>query len=266
MAVDLNKPVENPRLKELLKQRANTPADSQMGVLNQIAEEFAMRANLLAVVQFSGAPIQHNPDGTAVFPEGAQIGFPCLSLKDGEPIQPFFTDWEELRKWEPFKTGDVSTNVMPFEQIYAMASGNKGSIVINPFGDPILIPFDMLDHISKVKESQKPTVEQKVVQKDTRIQIGQPKDYPQEMVDSISTYAKTVSEIEALWLFLMMKEGEKSFLIVVDAQGDPRRFFQNIANEAVPYLPKGMFIDMVPANEGFGKEVSADAEPFYRKG
>ena len=49
MDVDLNKPVENPKLKELLKQRAVTPQAEQVPLLNLIAEEFAMNANLLAV-------------------------------------------------------------------------------------------------------------------------------------------------------------------------------------------------------------------------
>ena len=95
--------------------------------------------------------------------------------------------------------------------------------------------------------------------------LGEPREYPKEMVEAISAYAKDVSAIKAIWLKLMIKEGEQSFLLIVDAEGDVRSLFQGIANVAVKHLPKGMYIDMVPANEEFGKS-AATGEPFYERG
>jgi hypothetical protein len=88
MIPDLNQPVENPKLKALLNKRATAPQEAQLDVVNEIAEEIAMNAHFLAVVNFGGSPVQNNSDGTALFPEGATMSFPGLSLKDGSSCLP----------------------------------------------------------------------------------------------------------------------------------------------------------------------------------
>lgn len=265
MDVDLNKPVENPKLKELLKQRAVTPQAEQVPLLNLIAEEFAMNANLLAVVDLSEASIEPKGEGKGEIKGGSNISFPMLGLKDGTAIQPFFTDWEELRKWETFKEGDVKTMVMSFEDVYSILANNKYNLVINPFGDALLLPFSMVEQFKSVKESMTAThIEQNIVKKDTKVMLGEPKDYPRQMTDAICKYAKNVKDINAIWLKLMMKDEEQSFLLVVDAKGDPRTYFQDIANAGIPYLPKGMYIDLVPITQEFGIK-AATGEPFYKR-
>lgn len=265
MGVDVNKPVENPYLKELLKKRLTAPAEQQLDLLNQIAHEMATNANFLAVADFGGAPVQHNPDGTAQFPAGATVSFPMLSKPDdGTPVQPLFTDWEELRRWDPYKSGDVNTIILTFDDIYSMMSRDKTAVVINPFGQGAMFPFDMLDQIKKAKDRNTANVQHQVVRKDTRVMLGEPKEYPQQMVDSVRRYAENAIEINAIWLKLMMKEGEQSFLLIVDAIGDAKSCFPNIANAAVPFLPKGMYIDMVPFDSEFGKS-AATGEPFFKR-
>ena len=266
MALDLNKPVENPKLKELLKQRAVTPQAEQMPLLNLIAEEFAMNSTLLAVIDLSEATMEQKGEGKSEIKGGSNISFPMLGLKDGTPLQPFFTDWEELRKWEPFKEGDVETMVMRFEDVYSLLANTKYSLVINPFGDAMMLPFSMVEQFKSVKESrsQATHIEQKRVAKDTRVMLGEPKDYPRQMTDAIIRHAEGIEAINAIWLKLMVKDGEQSFLLVVDAEGDPRTYFQDIANAGIPYLPKGMYIDLVPITQQFGIK-AATGEPFYKR-
>ena len=265
MGIDAFAPVENPKLKELLNKRANAEQQDKLMYLNQIADEVAHNARLIVIIEINNANIQSNSDGTATIPKGADISFPGINLKDGRFLQPLFTDWDELRKWEPFKDCDVSTVIMSFEDIYTLVSRDRGTVVINPFGDAVVFPFDMLARIKEVKEAQNIQVSQQVVQQDTKVTLGEPKEYPRQMVDAIIEYAKGEGAISALWLQLMKKDGEDSFLIVVDAEEDPRSYFQNIAQAAVPHLPKGMFIDMVPATSNFGRGIAEEVEPFYRK-
>lgn len=59
MIPDLNQPVENPKLKALLNKRATAPQEAQLDVVNEIAEEIAMNAHFLAVVNFGGSPVQN---------------------------------------------------------------------------------------------------------------------------------------------------------------------------------------------------------------
>ena len=265
MEVDVNKPVENPYLKELLEKRLTVPQEEQLNILNQIAHEMATKATFLAVVSIDKSSVQHNPDGTAVFTQGTEISFPMLSNpNDGSAVQPVFTDWEELRNWDPFKTGDVDTVILTFDDIYSMMSRDKTTICVNPFGKGAMFPFDMLDQIKKAKDLHASGVSQQVVKKDTKVLLGDPQNYPQQMVDAVKRYAEEAIEINAIWLKLMEKEGEQSFLLVVDAIGDARSCFPNIANAAVPFLPKGMYLDMVPFESEFGQN-AATGEPFFRR-
>ena len=186
-------------------------------------------------------------------------------MPDGSgPVQPVFTDWEELRKMDDGKDGNTDGLILDLDDIYSLVSRDKLPVVINPFGDALLLTFDMLDQIKKVKDANTAGIQHKVVGEDTRVMLGNPKEYPQQMVDSIKRYAENETDIKALWLKLMVKDGEKSFLIVVDAEGDARKYFPNIANSAMPYIPKGMFIDMVPYGDEFSKD-AANGEPFFKR-
>ena len=162
------------------------------------------------------------------------------------------------------KDGNTDGLILDLDDIHSLVSRDKTPIVINPFGDALLFTFDMLDQIKKVKDANTAGVQHQVVQKDTKVKLGEPKEYPQQMVDSIKRYAENEIEINALWLKLMVKDGEQSFLIVVDAEGDARKYFPNIANSAMPYIPKGMFIDFVPYDSEFGKS-AATGEPFFKR-
>ena len=265
MGPDVNKPVENPYLKSLLAKRKTAPEEDQMKLLNQIAHEMATNAYFLALVHIDKSAVTHNDDGTAVFNKGSEISFLLLGIPDGSgAVQPVFTDWEELRKMDPCKDGDKDGLILNLDDIHSLVSRDKLPVVINPFGDALVLTFDMLDQIKKVKDANTAGIQHKVVGEDTRVMLGNPKEYPQQMVDSIKRYAENEIEINALWLKLMVKDGEKSFLIVVDAEGDARKYFPNIANSAMPYIPKGMFIDMIPYGDEFSKD-AANGEPFFKR-
>lgn len=264
MAVDVNRPVENPVLKGLLSDLSKASQEKKLDIFNKVAEEVAFNAHFLLVADLGGAPLRHNDDGTAVFSRGAQIKFPMLTAQGGEKFLPLFTDWDELRKWESFSTGDVSTIVVSFDDIYAMASKEKGPVVINPFGDVLTLPFDMLSRIKTLKDIKMTGVSPQIVKEQTPVKLGEPADYPRRMTDSIIAHAKRVKAIEAIWLKLMEKNGELSYLLVVDAKGDARQYFKGIADAAVPFLPSGMFVDMVPYTDRFGKS-AATGDPFYRR-
>lgn len=264
MRPDVNTPIENPKLKALLNKKANTPETEQLDVLNEIFEEIAMNAYFLAVVDFGGTPIKNNPDGTKTLLKDTTISFAGLNLSNGTSWIPIFTDWEELRKWEPYKSGDVSTLIMSFDDVYSVAKGNSGNIVVNPFGDFLMMPSNLLNHIKQHKDAVTGKVQEQVIQKETKVRIGVPRDFPKQMTDAICAYVKNVKAINAIWLKLMMKGDEQSFLLAVDADGDARNYFQGIADAAKPHLPKCMYLDMVPNNTELGTTASS-GEPFYKR-
>jgi hypothetical protein len=62
----------------------------------------------------------------------------------------------------------------------------------------------------------------------------------------------------------MIKDGEQSYLLIVDHTGNPDAVFKGIADAAVPHIHNGMYVDMMEYNSPTGKN-AARGNPIYRK-
>lgn len=156
---DINKPIENPVLKELMKQvlickRTNAPREQSIEVFNKMTKEMVMNARFLVVAEIDKSTLEHTSDGKVIFTKNTRISFPALENSDGSFMQPVFTDWDELRKWEPFREGAVDTITMSFDDVFAVIGSKRDNLIINPFGeDVVLFPFDMIAHFKMKKDA-----------------------------------------------------------------------------------------------------------------
>lgn len=267
MKVDVNKPLENPKLKELFKKlRAAKDEDGYVEVINELAEEIAMNAYFLSVISLSEEAEKQN-DGTSVFKKDTTISFPLLTNQENKPFYPAFIDWEELYKWEEMKKEDLKTMILNFDDYIKMIIDDNGGegMVINPFSDNFILDKDILKKWRMVKEAKLSGKTSYTVEEDTKVLIGTPKDYPTEMVEKISEYAKTEKRINSLWLRWMVKNGEGSYLLIADFKGDKDEIFSEIAKVATPFLKSGIYLDMLPYSDSFVKNVTKDEKPFYKK-
>ena len=281
MAFDINKPVENPALSELLRKRAECiEAKDQPGyseVMGQISEELCMRSRLLALVQFSDRPT-NNGDGTATFEKGTTVGFVLLSESNGAAWQPVFTDWEELFKWPHLKEEETppQTLILDFDQLSGMlgASENVMGFVVNPFTDNLLVPREIIASWAKTKEQilSAPKTETHIVKggidilkKDTKVRIGDPAEYPQELVDALTECALADGSITRLWLRQVQFEGrEPEYLVAAEAEKEEQALFDAIGAAARGHLG-GMTVVVVGASSELGRKSSEDCEPFFSR-
>ena len=74
-----------------------------------------------------------------------------------------------------------------------------------------------------------------------------------------------VKEIKSIWLKLMIRNEEQSYLLVVDFAGDRKKIFSGLADAARDYLPSRMYIDIVPYNDDFGRKAAENSKPFYQR-
>lgn len=260
--IDVNKPVTNPSLVNAMnKMRELNTKESQDDVINEV-----MNAHLIAPVSIS--PVPETPTGIneTVLKEKTTIGFTMIENTENQNFFLAFTDWDELGKWN--KTEGQQTLIVRFNDLATMVlNEDKGSdgFVINPFTQNLTFNKTMVSALHKEAERCKNGgVVEQVVEKETPVQLGQPKNYPKEMTDAISSYLKKQSSVKAAYLQLMIREGQQSYLIIVDFDGDRRKIFDGIGEAAMKYL-NGMYIDLVPFNSGFGKRASTNVEPFYKK-
>lgn len=262
MQPDINQPIENPKLKDLISDLRKADNAHFAAVNEAIAEEIAMNAFMLAVMNTDGAGIENNNDGTATIKKDTVLSFEFLADGKGRTFLPVFTDWDELRKWDKYKDSFVQTLVLSFDDMSAITAGKNG-IAVNPFSDNYVISAENVLSMKRHKEVLTKGFSEEVVKKDTKVQIGDPADYPAEMAEAIRRYAEKNKGIRAIWLKLMIKEGEKSYLLIVDADDAPA-CFNGIGEAANPYIGKGMFLDMVPYNSEFGRKAAA-GKPFYKR-
>ncbi|MBE6128117.1 MAG: enhanced serine sensitivity protein SseB [Erysipelotrichaceae bacterium] len=255
-------PLTNPRLRELLDARKeNSLNDSALqNVMNQIAEEVVERAKFLAVIQMDDSAVTHNEDGTATFNQGSTITVCTLSTSDGKVFFPAFTDWDAIAK-SPYAKTEPKTLVVSFDDYWAMVKDTDAGMVINPGCDDLLFTKETLRRFHEVSEMKKNGVIEHTVEKDTPVQIGDPAENPKKLKDALRACAEHYREIRTMWLKLMVKEGEKSWLLIVDHKGERKPLFEALAKAARPHL-ENMYIDMVSYSDPFGKK-AADDNPFY---
>ena len=265
MRPDVNKPVENPKLSSLFLELKSADDSRRPQIREAIAEELALNAYLLAVIHMDENNSVHKDDGTFELKKGATIEFEMLKAGDTF-FMPVFTDWNELLKCEEYqkryKEYSLQTLIVSFDDMAAITAGQKG-IAVNPFSDNLAIgPQDVM-HIKNHKDLVTKGSTEVTMAEDTTVQIGDPANYPTEMVEAIKKYAKKNKAINAIWLKLMTRDGEQSFLAIVDFVGDRKAVFGGIAEAARPFF-NGMYLDMVPYADNFGQQ-AAKGDPFDKR-
>lgn len=263
---EINKPIMNPTLvcaanhffQELRSKKATK-------VLEENMFKEIYHAKYLMPMDASKLNMENKntEDGTRVIKEDSIIQFPLVTNKEEKNFYPFFTDWNEFKRFD--KDLKYSGNIVGFEEFKAFIEQADG-ITINPYGVNIILTKDMIENIDEVANGlpQKIVVKEQVAKKDTKVLLGEPAEYPNAMIDAICKYLKTNKKINAAYLRLMIKDDEQSYLIVVDFTGDMNEVFSKIANVGTPFS-NGKYLDFVPLSSDFGRDAVKDVVPFYKK-
>jgi quinol monooxygenase YgiN len=256
--VDVNRPVENPSFVMAMNELLATPSPaSEAAFLEELR-----KAHFLAPVAITPQPQPADETGKTTLQESTTIAFQMITNDAQQNFFLLFTDWEELRKWrnEPHQ----QTLIVTFEDLSAMILHEKDTssgLVLNPYGQNLLLEKDRIALLSGKAVARPYTVKQ-----ETKVLLGEPKDYPHALVEAMKQHMKTVKEVKKAYLLLMVKDDEQSFLVVVDFRGDRKRIFDGIGSVAVPLLGKGQFLDMVPAEDKLGQDAIRGKKPFYSRG
>lgn len=269
--VDVNKPLENPRLKALFAARRGAQSREEMaGIMEELAAEIVENSHFLSVVQFSQEP-EPTEKGQAVFRKDSQMSFPMLAARDGKAFYPAFIDWEELSRWEgleAFLKGEPPrTLILSFDDYAAMilSSGGADGLAINPFSDNLIIERETLARWKEKKELNKTGHTEHRVEKGASVRLGEPKEAPQALLDALASHAKKERGVQKLWLRLMEQSDVFNWLLVVQFRGERQKIFDALGAAALPHL-MGKYLDIVSVEETFGQTAVGGVKPFYQKG
>lgn len=258
---DLSRPIYNGRIKGLMRQASLATSDELM---NLIYEEFAMNTRMIGVILLSEEP-QADENGMARFKEGTTMQLPLLTAPDGSKFYPVFTDMQECEKWHEIL--EPKTMLVNFDEIYSIIKGNPDTngVVINPFGENMMVDEKLLDHLKERKQNLSQQVVKEHINADTKVSVADLAEFPVEMAKAITEVLEKEPTVKKGWLRLMKKEEEISYLFVVDMEGAEvqQSLFEKVAKAAQPHL-KGIGIGMITCQEELGKQAVENVAAFYQ--
>lgn len=106
--------------------------------------------------------------------EGSSISIISIAENNNNKYLMAFTDWDELRKWNSNKSQQTLVFTCDdYKSIMKQTELKYQGVVINPYGENLVITLPMLENIGKSKH---------ILAKGEKVMIGEPSDYPTEMV------------------------------------------------------------------------------------
>lgn len=204
-------------------------------------------------------------EGRRVLDTGAKVSIENWTRQDGSPVIPFFTSLDALQRAIE-KPG--SYLALPARALFEITRG--AALVLNPnldYGKE----FSPDEVAALLTAGVTQTAEQRVVQQETKVLLGQPKNYPQQMVNALSAFLRQRSQVKAAYVLLMHdpSKDEKPHLVVgVHADGDIERLFPEIGTVAGDSAPAGETVDLfrvVPGDKGLSEYFVSSVRPFYQR-
>lgn len=240
--------------KELINSINVMKEEKTLEAQNKVITE-VLKAKFLCPVILESAP---KGGGRIDINKDTKIQFSIIKTTDGKNYLIAFTSDEEVHKWQ---TNKVQQSIIYTFEDYAMIATNNENLegfIIDPKGCNLVFTKEM------IKEIKASITRESVVEKDTQVELGIPKDYPTELVDKLKDLFANISDIKRAYLQLMVKDEAMSYLVLVDADGKEKEHFNTIASAAIPFL-KGMPLNLAPLNTEFGQKAIENFEPFYVK-
>ncbi len=203
-------------------------------------------------------------NGRTIMEQSTQVQFRLLENVKNEKYFGVFTDVDELYKWNNTQSSNkVVTDFDSLAQMVMDPSADVLGFVINPFGKSVTFPKNMVISIKQQKDFMNSKANN--IEPGTPIQLGEPKEYPIDLMAALINHFSTEQLVNAAYLRMMEQNGKKSYLIVVDFVGNMETTFDAISEVAKPYIDDEIQLSMMPYSMEFGKNAVKGVEPFYRK-
>lgn len=252
--------VKNPELLQaIIKMQEDNSKENVDAMINAV-----MNAKLILPAKVMPTAQARTKNGQTIMGQATQVQFRLLENQNKEKYFGVFTDTDELYKWKGTQAAQkVVTN---FDSVAQMLMDPKADIcgfVINPFGKSVTFPKEMVVSLKQQRDYVK--MNKQKIEPGTKIQLGEPKEYPIDLMAALINHFSTEENVNAAYLRMMEQNGNKSYLIVVDFYGNMEQTFEAIGRVAKPYLDSEIQISMIPYSMEFAQNAVNGIEPFYKK-
>lgn len=248
--MDINKPITNPNLVNVIKEikRGNKK--------EKLFWEEMFKAKFLCPIDMELEKTSKKENQKIILEKETSIALLSIDNEQGEHFLMAFTDWDELKKLN--QNENQQTLILTYEDYQGIIIKNNSvykGMVINPFGENIVLNRQILSHTRKNEQT---------IQKGESVMLGMPKEYPVDMVNKLKRYFVTTQNVDKAYLLWMVRGKEAGYLLVLDSKMPPRQLFPLIGQVCQPFL-NGNLLDMVLAHSGLGKNAIEGQTPFFEK-
>lgn len=214
------------------------------------------------VIGHADSPVRGD---TITIAAGDTLSLANWTRDDGQPYIPFFTSLEALQQ-----SVSGETSYLSFKTRELFDSTRGSHLVLNPgqdFGKEFL-PVE-IDNLLDLGTSA--PVEARVHRAGTPVKLGEPKDYPVELVEGLTRLFGRHGAIHRAYIALMQDSSlDESFSLLVglelDAELDLERI--GLGHICAEYAPAGMPVDLMimrPDDDGPSRYFREETEPFYER-
>lgn len=261
----INEKLEPQELHKLITSRRSTAEDdtaAQNKLMDAIATEIVMKAKFVCAVNISPKPTEES-DGTYKLDDKAKISFMLLENEKFGKIFPVFTDESELEKCGAFS--NYYTIITDFDYISGVIAdgGVCEGMMINPFDDNMFISRNAVSKWREKKQILQTGRANHLVTGNTPVDVYTPNPYPLQLSNKLCEIAKDLPEVNALWLRGITLNGDKGYLLVINAL-QPDRFYDIFGVAGKDFIGK-MPLHIVPLNGDLGRKATLNVLPIYSK-
>src|SRR5690606_16728568 len=234
-------------------------------VLRKATEEPAYRPELYKLLMSEPLVIMtgpHDDRGENVLEKGSEVSI--VTLKSGEI--PVFTSEERILDNGIVKE-EFPIMTLRGEDLFRMTTG--ATFKLNPFSNyrKDLLPQEvesMLD--GTILESGRKRL---VADGDTPVQIGQPVEYPAEIVASLQTLfsgMRNVNKAYLGWIHNPSDGYDPHLIFALDLDGEEQETFDAAGFTIREHLPQGEVVDFMPIGEhSLSDYFTQETQPFYTR-
>ena len=252
--------IKNPELCEaILKMQEDGSKENIDHMIDEV-----IKAKFILPALVKSIPRARTTNGQTVMENATQVQFRLLENNNKEKFFGIFTDVEEMYKWNGTeKAHKVVTDFDSISQMVMDPNSDVKGFVINAFGKSVVFPKPMVISIKQQKDFLQS--EQNTLKPDSPIQIGEPKEYPIDLMAALINHFSTEPLVNAAYLRMLEQEGRQSLIVVVDFAGNLEQTFAAISEVAKPYLDDEIQLSMMPYSMDFAKNAVKGIDPFYKK-
>lgn len=203
--------------------------------------------------------------GVETIPAGAKLSIVNWEKDNGSPIIPFFTSLEALQRALKEESKYVA---LPAKSFFEITLGSF--LVLNP-ASPYGKEFFPNEIRALLETGMNQAPQTRVVQKETKVLLGQPANYPSEMVSALTALLAKHSAVKAAYLCLMHdpSSGDKPTLVVgFEGDQDLTDAMKEAGSVAADTAPKGELVDFTVikrGESGIGDYMFKSVKPFYER-